>query len=167
MWHFHHFASPTSVSPNNLSLSMFAMKYKHRKVAILTLKELTRAMHAMAEQLPCWTVWIGLRVNHGMDVMALSFAQTARFVTSNHLVLEPSCLVYPFCLCATFSTRLPYAIFLFRFMQKDLLVLQGVLLLLQCLLVQMLLYLLKENIKLPTWPMFMISTSQILQVNTR
>lgn len=52
-------------------------------------------------------------------------------------------------------------------MQKDLLVLQGVLLLLQCLLVQMLLYLLKENIKLPTWPTFTISTSQILQVNTR
>ena len=46
-------ATSTSVSPNNLSLSMFAMKYKHRKVAILTLKELTRAMHAMAEQLLC------------------------------------------------------------------------------------------------------------------
>lgn len=52
-------------------------------------------------------------------------------------------------------------------MRKDQLILQGVLLLLQCLLVQTLLSLLKENIELLTWLMLTISTSQILLVNTR
>uniref|UniRef100_A0A0A9ALK1 Pco130633 n=1 Tax=Arundo donax TaxID=35708 RepID=A0A0A9ALK1_ARUDO len=54
-----------------------------------------------------------------------------------------------------------------RYMQKVQLVLRGVLLLLLCLLVLMLLFLLKANIELLTWLMFMISTSLILQVNTR
>ena len=57
---------------------MFAMKYKHRKVAILTLKELTRAMHAMVEQLHCLIVLTGLKATHGMGVMDLLFAQTVR-----------------------------------------------------------------------------------------
>lgn len=55
----------------------------------------------------------------------------------------------------------------FRFMQKGRLVQQGVLLLLQCSLALMLLFHLRANIELLTWLMFTISTSLILQVNTR
>jgi hypothetical protein len=60
-----------------------------------------------------------------------------------------------------------YATIMIRFMQKGQLVQQVVLLLLLCLLVRMLPFLLKVNIGLHTWPMFTISTSLILQVNTR
>lgn len=52
-------------------------------------------------------------------------------------------------------------------MQKGRLVQQGVLLLLQCSLALMLLFHLRANIELLTWLMFTISTSLILQVNTR
>lgn len=54
--------------------------FKCRNAVILTLKELTPQMHATVEQLLYLIVLIGSRATHGMDVMGLSFAQTAQYV---------------------------------------------------------------------------------------
>jgi hypothetical protein len=52
--------------------------FEFRNLAILILKELTRQMHAMVEQLHCLIVLTGLRATHGTGVMDLLFAQTVR-----------------------------------------------------------------------------------------
>lgn len=49
-------------------------------MAILILKVSIQPMHAMVEQQLCSTVSIGWRVVHGMDVMGLLCALTARYV---------------------------------------------------------------------------------------